>query len=176
MDGCIISSPEKESGKIAWTEKMKQPFPHIGWWSKPESLDLSVFDIKAYPKILTLLNKNVSTPNTYVVIMTSRMEKLRPEVEKVLKHINVNVDKLDMKYNEKTKGQKLLNYVKQFPDLVEINVYDDNYDVIASYQDIKNQIPENITFNIYRADQGEISLVDSNYRLTDIIREELQNF
>ena len=59
----------------------------------------------------------------------------------------------------------MLDYIKIFPDLIEINVYEDKEDEINSYKEIKNQIPENISFNIYIANQGI---------LTSIINEEIE--
>ena len=144
---------------------MGKPYSYTGWWGRPESLDLNVFDIRTFPEVQNLLNKNVSTPDTYTIILTSRQEKLRPLLQKILDVNNIHVDKLDMKRDERTKGQKMLDYIKIFPDLIEINVYEDKEDEINSYKETKNQIPENISFNIYIANQG---------RLTSIINEEIE--
>ena len=124
FDGTLFSTPMPEKGKAIWKSVKGIDYKHIGWWSKPESLDLNVFDIKPFPKVLSILNKDISTPNTYVIVLTSRMEKLRQEVQNVLDANNINVDKLDLKYNEKTKGQKVLDYLNEFPELTEINVYE----------------------------------------------------
>jgi hypothetical protein len=170
FDSTLIDSPKKESGKLAWSEKMGQPYPYIGWWGRPESLDLSVFDIKPFPSVLNQLKKEISTPDTYVIILTSRMEKLRPQVQAILDINRIHVHKLDMKRSESSKGIKLLRYVSQLPDLEEINVYEDRD--IESYESVRNQIPEDITFNIYLANQGTLTLIES--KLLNIITEEIQ--
>jgi hypothetical protein len=162
FDGTLINSPEKEAGKLAWSEKMGRPHPHLGWWGRPESLDLNVFDIKPFSSVLSQLKKEQVTPNTYVIILTSRMEKLRPQVEAILDINHIHVDKVDMKRSEKSKGEKLLRYVNQLPDLVKINVYEDRDTDIESYEAIRNQIPEGIEFNIYRANQGTLILTESS--------------
>jgi hypothetical protein len=176
FDGTLIDSPEKETGKIEWSEKMGQPYPYQGWWGRPESLDLNVFDIKPFPSVLHQLKKEIVLPNTYVIILTSRMEKLRPQVEAVLNKNNIHVDKVDMKRAEGDKGKKVLRYVAQIPDLKVINVYEDRDTDIASYEAIRNQIPQGIEFNIYVANKGTLALTESSrsQNLLCIIQEELK--
>jgi len=113
-------------------------------------------------------------PNTYVIILTSRMEKLRPQVEAILIKNSIQVDKVDMKRAEPEKGKKVLRYVEQFPDLEEINVYEDRDTDIQSYEAIRPQIPENIRFSIFLASNGSLSLLESSYKLLDIINDEIK--
>lgn len=174
FDATLINSPEKEAGQAEWSEKMGVPFKYQGWWGRPESLDLNVFDIKPFPKVLSILNKDVSTPATYVIVLTSRQEKLRPLVQAVLDVNNIHVDKLDMQRGARTKGQKILDYASKLPDLREINVYDDRDTDIISYEGIRSSLPEGIKFNIYIANKGELTL-DEN-KLLSIIREEIEKF
>jgi hypothetical protein len=176
FDSTLISSPMPETGKIEWKKYYKKVFQYSGWWGRPESLDLNVFDIKPFPKILNLLNKDVSTPATYTIVLTSRQEKLRPLIQKILDVNNIHVDKLDMQRDQRTKGQKILDYVKKFPDLREINVYDDKDSDIKSYEGIKNSLPEGIKFNIYLANNGNLSLVEAESKLISIIKEEIEKF
>ena len=174
FDGTLMNSPEKETGKIEWQEKMGKPYPFEGWWGRPESLDLSVFDIKPFPTVLHQLEREKSYSDSYVIVLTSRQEKLRPYVQAVLDKNNILVDKLDMKHGWMNKGQKILKYSQEFPELTEINVYDDMNEHINAYQEIKNQIPEHITLNIYYSDQGKLTLIESNSKLFNIITEEIQ--
>jgi hypothetical protein len=176
FDSTLIDSPQKESGKIQWSEKMGKPYSYQGWWGRPESLDLNVFDIKPFPKILNLLNKDVSTPATYTIVLTSRQEKLRSLVQEVLDVNNIHANKLDMQRDQRTKGQKILDYSKKFRDLREINVYDDRDTDITSYEEIRNSLPEGIKFNIYLANNGNLSLVEAESKLISIIKEEIEKF
>ena len=171
FDGTLIDSPQKESGKIQWSEKMGKPYSYQGWWGRPESLDLNIFDIKTFPKVLSLLNKDILTPATYTIVLTSRQEKLRPQVQGVLDANNIHVDKLDMQRDQRTKGQKILDYTKKFPDLREINVYDDKGTDILSYENIKNQLPKGIKFNVYLANEGNIALKEADMKLINFINE-----
>lgn len=169
FDGTLIDSPEKESGKVEWSEKTGQQYPHIGWWGRPESLNLDIFDIKPFSNVLNILKKEVANPESYVIILTSRMEKLRPQIEAVLNKNHIHVDKIDMKRAESDKGKKILRYIEQFPDLQEIDVYDDRDSDIVSYKQISSIIPKNIEFKIFVANQGQL-------RLMEIVREEIQKF
>lgn len=176
FDGTLMNSPEPEQGKVQWSEKMGKPYPYSGWWGRPESLDLEVFQIKPFPSVLNQLKKELTTPDTYVLILTSRMEKLRTEVQAVLDANSISADKLDMKRAEGNKGVKVLRYVQQFPDLEEINVYEDRDIDIEAYENIRNQIPEGIVFNIYLAANGKLSLLEAESKLLSIINEEIQKF
>ena len=178
LDGTLIDSPMPDTGKQIWKDKTGTEYPHKGWWGRAESLDMNVFDIKFFPSILNQLNDEMSKPDTYVIILTSRLERLRPQVQAILDANNIRVDKLDMKYNEMNKGDKILEYINNFPDLEEVSVYDDRESDILDYKNIINKIPEGISFNIYLANKGKLSLIDGepNNNLDNIVQEEIENF
>lgn len=176
FDGTLCDSPMPETGKKIWKEKTGSEFPFVGWWSKPESLDLNVFDIKMFPSVQNQLNRERSTPDTLVIILTSRMKKLIPQIEAVLNKNGVVVDKIDAKYNELTKGQKILEYIKHFPLLEEISVFEDRQVDIDSYLSIRTEIPEGIVFNIYLAENGNLSLIGGEPNLNQVVHEEIEKF
>ena len=176
FDGTLIDSPEPEIGKPHWSEKTGTPYPYQGWWGRPESLDLNVFDIKPFPSVLMQLKKEIVLPNAYVIILTSRMEKLRPQVQAVLDVNNIRVDKLDMKRAEGNKGIKVLRYIQQFPELKKIDVFEDRDTDLEAYEAIRTQIPEGIEFNIYVANNGTLALTESSRarNLLCIIQDEIK--
>lgn len=176
FDGTLINSPEKEWGKEMWSRITGQPYPHQGWWGRPESLDLNVFEIEAFPSVLNQLKEELAKPDSYVIILTSRMEKLRPQVEAVLKANNIHVHKVDMKRSEKSKGQKVLDYINKYPTLTEINVYDDRDSDIQSYESIRVMLPDNIEYNIYLASNGTLKLLKPEGKLSEIVKEEIEKF
>jgi hypothetical protein len=153
----------------------------VGWWGRAESLDTEVFDIKPFPNILSQLKKDVVNPNAYVIILTSRREKLRPQVEKILADNNIVVDDVILKYGNETKGDVILSYLKAMPDLVKIDVYDDfaggMENKIREFTDIENQIPDGVEYNIYAVDEGRdtFHLLESTNNVLNIIYEELRN-
>ena len=176
LDSTLIDSPMPDDGKKVWKSIKGKDYEHIGWWGRPESLDLNVFDIKPFPSVLNQLKDEQSKPNTYVIILTSRMEKLRPEVEAVLKANNIKVDKVDMKRAEGDKGVKVMRYIKQMPDLKVVNVYEDRDTDIEAYERIRSQMPEGVEFNIYLANHGTLALTESSraQNLLYIIQDEIK--
>lgn len=177
FDNTLFKTFEPEEGKIMWEKYYEKPYPYQGWWGRPESLDLNVFDIKPYPSVLNQLKKDTVLPNTFVMIMTSRMEKLRSEVEAVLNKNKINVDLVEMKRAEGNKGIKLLRFIDKFPDLKVINVYDDRQSDIEAYEDVRNKIPKGIEFNVYIANRGKLVLTESSrkYNILEIVIDELKN-
>jgi hypothetical protein len=176
FDGTLCDSPMPDMGKKIFKEKTGNVYPHKGWWGRPESLDINMFEFNMFDKVLNLLNKENSNPESYVMVLTSRMEKLRPQLSKILSDKNIHVNKLDMKKNEKTKGEKILDYIKEFPKLKEIDVFDDRDSDIESYMEIESKIPKNIKFRIHLAKEGELSLVNGVRGISEIINEEIIKF
>jgi len=173
FDKCLFQTPESEEGKLIYQEKTGQQYPYLGWWSKPESLDMNVFDIKPYPSMLKQFNLEQSKPNTHIIILTNRREFLRPQVQAILDANNIQADELVMANDQRTKGEKILDYINEFPDLEEICVYDDQEDQIQTYVNISSKIPKNILFNIYRVNNDKISLMERENKLISIINEEI---
>lgn len=58
MDGTLLYTPEPEYGIKAYEENTGLKYPHMGWWSKPESLDYNIFDIKPNMAVLSRLNQD----------------------------------------------------------------------------------------------------------------------
>ena len=161
FDGTLANTPSLDNGRLIWEDYYKRQYPHQGWWGRPESLDTNVFNIKLFNTIELLIRKDIADPDTYVVILTSRIEKLRLEFENILSLHDIIVDRVDMKNEEISKGEKVLSYIKDFPHLININVYDDNYErEINSFKSIRNQIHNNVKFNIFHVDRGNLTLIN----------------
>lgn len=181
FDGTLFNSPEKESGKKIWKEKTGKDYPHVGWWGRKESLDTDVFDIKPFPNVLNKLEKEKDIPDTQVIILTSRMEKLRSEIEKILDNNNIIVDDVLLKKGGKGKGEVILKIADYNPDLEEIIVYDDymnkNEEKIAEYIDIKDKLSNNIKYKLLLVDNDKITkLEESKKKISEIINEEIIKF
>lgn len=177
FDGTLAKSPQPEGGKEQWSEFYGKEYPYKGWWSKPESLDTNVFNIELFDTTESLIRQDINDPNTYVIILTSRLYKLREQLENVLNIHGINVDRIDMKKEEISKGDKILGYLDEFPDVTRIDVYDDNFErEIASFKSIRNQIPSHIKFNIFHADNGRFNLIKETYNIQNVIHEEIERF
>lgn len=177
FDGTLFNTPLPEEGKMIWEKIKGVPYPHKGWWSKPESLDLSVFDIKPIKSVYNQYLKEKSKPNTYIIILTSRLEKLRPYVENILHKYNIEVDELIMKYDEKDKGERILVLLEKMKDVKEIDVYDDRIEEINVYINLRNKLSNNILLNIYHVNGNSLKLVEFvDYMYYSIINEQYKLF
>jgi hypothetical protein len=87
FDGTLSLSPLPETGKQIYQEKTGQVYPHIGWWSKLESLDDKIFDIQPNEETIKMFNDfyiNQSFNTTiFNYVLTSRMSKFKTIIEKL---------------------------------------------------------------------------------------------
>jgi len=178
FDGTLFDSPEKEEGMRIWSQKTGQQYPHQGWWGRRESLDGDIFDIKPFPKVLAQLRKEQATPDTEVIILTSRREKLRPEIERILRENNVAVDDVILKRGNEGKGDVILRIENYNQDLKEIVVYDDfmdrNAEKVAEYTKIDDMLSDDVTYTLYFVDNGNISPLEQTNEIVSIIDDEIR--
>jgi len=176
LDGTLMNTFSPEIGRPMWEKHYNKPFPHIGWWGRKESLDTEAFDIKPFPNVLSQLEREKNIPDTSVIILTSRMEKLRSEVENVLNLNNIVVDDIILKKGRESKGDVILKIKKYNPELKEIIVYDDFMEKdarkIAEYTNINDQLPDDVEYTLYFVDNDKISLLESNDVLLKMVHEE----
>jgi len=178
FDGSLYDSPEPLEGKEIWKEKKGEDYPHIGWWSKPESLDPDVFDIRPFPKLMEIITKGIHDSNAYVIILTNRMSKLRPEMEKLLALNNIQVDELDMKEkNRMTKGDRIMTYVEKDEDVTEVSVYDDRANELHDLMAIAGDLEKlEIKYNIFKADHGNLIPIHEGKTINEVINGEIEDF
>jgi len=152
FDGTIIDSPMPDIGKLLWAKKKGIIYPHMGWWSKPESLDLEVFDIKTIKEVESRFQRDVLDKNCWVVLLTNRIEKLKPEVSKVLNFHNLKVDEFQMmtKLNF-TKSVRIKNVIQDFPQLTQIDILDDDQRNINDFIELRDELrQEGLAVTIYK--------------------------
>lgn len=176
FDGTLIDTPLPESGKQVWMEKTGEEYPHIGWWGRPESLSMEVFDIKPFPSVLNQLISDNSKPDTYTIMLTSRMKKLKPQIELILDNHNIVFDDLSLKKgSDGDKDDRIKTYLDKFPDVETINIYDDREKEINIFKNLKSEIGNKYQINIYRVVDGSYALVENKTILKNLINEEINN-
>lgn len=99
FDKTLCNTIEPEEGISIWKEKTGFDYPHIrvnkgvetiGWWSKPETLDLNIFDTQLNKPVYDEYLKAVSDSDNFVILATGRLERLRKEVELILDRYNLS--------------------------------------------------------------------------------------
>lgn len=174
FDGTLMDTPLPDSGKETWLEKTGEEYPHIGWWSRAESLDPEVFDIKPFPSVLNQLNDDNAKADTYTVMLTSRMSKLQPQVEILLNKYDITFDDLSLKSGGGEKDERIKQYLQKFPDVTTINVYDDRDKEMKIFSKMKKEIGDKYQINIYRVNDGNFGLVENNFFIKNLINEEIK--
>lgn len=152
FDGTIIDSPMPDLGKLLWAKKYGNVYPHRGWWSKSESLDMELFDIKPIKEVERRLQKDIKDKNCWVVLLTNRISKLKPEVSKVLNHLNISVDEFQMMDRINfSKSIRIKNVLQDFPQASQIDILDDDDKNIHDFLKLKNELQqEGKTVIIYK--------------------------
>lgn len=152
FDGTIIDSPMPEIGKLLWAKKKGMKYPHVGWWSKPESLDMNVFDIKTIKDVEIRLQRDIEDKNCWVVLLTNRLLKLKPEVSDVLNFLNIKVDEFQMKDQlHYTKNIRIKNVIQDFPQLTQIDILDDDLKNIDDFIELRDELQQDgIAVSIYK--------------------------
>jgi hypothetical protein len=155
FDGTLMDSPLPDPGKNIYREKTGKVYPHQGWWGRPESLDLNVFDIQTNPEIESLFRKDASDPNTRVVLLTNRLSKLSEPIKKILDKHNMTFDHYSFKNDGREKGERIYDILKsKYPETEFVEFYDDDIKHFQSVRD--NLIETDYEFKVYHIVDGKV--------------------
>lgn len=155
FDGCITYSPEPETGRVEYLKKTGKEFPHIGWWSKPASLDLNVFDIKLIKSVDKVFQIASADPNCKTVLLTNRIHKVEDAVRKVLEHHNYKMDLYTFRAGAHNKGQRIVQILKDhFPNATNAEFYDDDPQHLLDAQD--SMKGHHVPIKLFKVDDGHI--------------------
>jgi hypothetical protein len=128
FDGTLVDTATPERGHAIYKEKTGQEWPYKGWWGRPESLDMDIFDMPVIPSVISAYKKEKATPNTLVIMLTGRIPKLSSEVKKILDANGLTFDAYLYNNLGSTLEFKigiLDKLIQLFPDVNEIRMWDD---------------------------------------------------
>ena len=137
FDGTLVDTGMPDTHKIIYKEKTGQDWPYKGWWGRPESLDMDVFDFKAIPEVKSAYTIERQRPNTMVISLTGRRPKLSKEVEAILNANGYVFDKYLYSYGKDTlsnKIEQLNNLLSETPNIVDVELFDDRAEHISTFQ------------------------------------------
>ena len=150
FDGTLVDSPIPEIGKEVYKAKTGEDWPHKGWWGRPETLDMDIFDIPVIDHVIADYEIEKAKDDTMVIMLTGRMPKLASQVEKILAakglefhgyFYNTGGATLDFKIGI------LQTFVERFPNLTSLVMWDDRLEHIPSFQKWGNAL-QDIEFDI----------------------------
>tara|TARA_Y100000389_G_C17463096_1_gene523287 strand:- start:1109 stop:1603 length:495 start_codon:yes stop_codon:yes gene_type:complete len=151
FDGTLINTPEPtEKEKKVWEVVNDKEWPFIGWWGRPESLDLDVWPMEPKPEVLEAYKKEMSDPNTMVVLLTGRLEKLRPQVQVILDKNNFDFDAVLLNRGGNTlidKIGQMNNLLKSNPSIKKLEMWDDREEHFPKFKSWGGGL-DGIGFNI----------------------------
>ncbi len=135
FDGTLFFTPEPETGKDIFKRETGIDWPHVGWWSKKETLDTKIFHIPmnewVYRKYLSSISDNKIS-----ILATGRMEHLRKEVENILDLSNLTFDKVYLNPGGDTYDFKIRvfeNLIDKYRPLKFI-MYDDRKEHLVKFK------------------------------------------
>jgi len=165
FDDTLCLTPTEESGRRVWREKMitrypdnpeKWNWPYTGWWSKPESLDLSVFDIPVNEWVYQKYLDEVSKDSTYLIMATGRIEPLRKQVQLILDSHNLSFDEIYLNFGTDT----FLFKTRLFENLIERI----KPEIFVMYDDRREHLPR---FEEWALSQNcQVTIVDVITKIT----------
>ncbi len=137
FDKTLVRSPELEDVKLIYKEKTGNEWPYVGCWSKPESLDMEIFDIPLITDTALDYARVIGEECTMTVLLTGRLKRLENEVKKVLKAHHLVFDEyhfcnggstLEFKLNTLTK------LLEKHPNIKEVEQWEDRLDHIPYFE------------------------------------------
>lgn len=137
FDGTLIDTPLPEDGKKEYKKKTGNDWPHAGWWGQPMSLDTDIFDIQPIQSVINDYKKQVSDPDTMVVMVTGRMVKLTDLVKKILDMHNLKFHEYHFNRGGSTETAKKKTFdqlLSQHPTIKEVQLWDDREEHIPVFQ------------------------------------------
>jgi hypothetical protein len=138
FDGTLMRTPHPEEGKKEWENFYNKDYPHIGWWSKPESLDDAVFNIEPIESTVTDYLKEMGDPNTLVIMLTGRLPHHHDQVLELLMTHNIVFDEYRYKETGDTLGSKLhtiISLLNKYPNVSSIEMWEDREPHATSFEE-----------------------------------------
>jgi len=138
FDGTLMRTPHPEEGKKEWENFYNKDYPHIGWWSKPESLDDAVFNIEPIESTVIDYLKEMGDPNTLVIMLTGRLPHHHDQVLELLMTHNIVFDEYRYKETGDTLGSKLhtiISLLNKYPNVSSIEMWEDREPHATSFEE-----------------------------------------
>jgi len=139
-DGTLINTPLPEDGKPMWEKFHGKEYPHVGWWSKIESMDMDVFEMVTLPEALGFYKISKAMDDAANIMMTGRRETtvLMDRCKEILDSHGFEFDQYRYNYGGETCENKISQLTKVLvanPNIVEVTLYDDRLSHEQTFRD-----------------------------------------
>lgn len=159
FDGTTVDTGTPETHKPIYKEKTGEDWPHRGWWGRPESLNMEVFDFPAKAEVKEMYEEERTNPNAMVISLTGRRPKLGDKVKAILDVNGYEFDRYLYNYGADTLSNKLEqlgDILSEFPSIREVRLFDDRLEHFVSF----NQWGEGL-IKSGRLDEYELTEIDN---------------
>lgn len=96
FDKTLFFTPEPELSKDVFLEKTGKVWPHRGWWGKPETLDMNIFDIPLNKWVYSKYLEFSDIEENFMILATGRLKK----VDGMVDNVNKILDKNSIEFDE----------------------------------------------------------------------------
>ncbi len=140
FDKTLFFTPEPEFGKDIFLEKTGKVWPHIGWWGKPETLDLEIFEIPKNDWVYNNFLKYNEDSENYIILATGRLKKVEGMVDnvyKILEKNDIEFDEVHLNWGGDTLKFKLKLFEQKIKSLgvEEFIMFDDRELHLIQFQE-----------------------------------------
>lgn len=161
FDNTLIMTPTPERGHKEYKEKTGQDWPHKGWWGRPDSLDMDIFEMPPIQSVISAYRKEKATPNTLVIMLTGRIPKLSSEVKKILDANGLTFDAYFYNNLGSTLEFKIGimdELLQQYPNVKSVSMWDDRQTHVISFRTYGD-----VLVNNGRLQSFDVILVDGKH-------------
>lgn len=156
FDGTLMDTPHAEKGKEIYKSVTGNDYPHIGWWSKRESLDTEIYDINPIVSTIVDYDEEKDNPNTYMVMLTGRLPNQSDQVESILHDNNLIFDEYhykDLGDTLKSKINTIISLLNRFPNTELIEMYEDREPHAIAFEQWGKENGVNIKVNLVQLNE-----------------------
>jgi hypothetical protein len=142
FDGTLVDTPLQPDGMKVYKQKTGKEWPHKGWWSKKETLDMEIFEIPFIDSVKTAYDECEKDDNTLKVMLTGRLPFLKKHVEEILASHGFVFDEYHYNNGGKTEDSKMKtmeDLLKKYPSTERIELFDDRLEHIPIFHDFLHE-------------------------------------
>jgi hypothetical protein len=145
FDGTLVDTPLQPQGMEVYKSKTGKDWPHKGWWSKKESLDIEIFDIPLIDSVKEAYDKCKDEEGVLKVMLTGRLPFLSKHVETILTEHGLVFDEYHYNNGGKTEDSKrktMDELLEKYPDVECIEAWDDRLEHIPIFEEFFHGLVE----------------------------------
>jgi hypothetical protein len=139
FDKTLFFTPEPELGKDIFLEKTGTDWPHRGWWGKPETLDLKIFEIPKNDWVYSKFVEFSKSNENFIILATGRLKKvegMRDNIDKILEENNIVFDQVYLNWGGDTLKFKIKLFEQKIESLgvEEFIMFDDRQEHLIEFE------------------------------------------